>query len=268
MGTRATKYKALSLWHRALSALRPYRYDAARYAGTFLAKPTSVHKPETECEAAPEVVYAFWGDRNELTPSRKKSLEVIRENIGVKFCFVTPDNLEDYILADHPLHEAFSHLSSVHKSDYLRCYFMHHYGGGYTDVKQQQNSWQQAFEELNNSDSYVMGYPETGVRGIAPTGGVLEKDLKRYWKNLLGNCAYICKPRTQFSSEWYNEMLARMDCFSKELKLHPGNAYGDNEGYPVPWSYIAGQIFHPLCLKHHTKTLKSKRLMPNFKNYR
>lgn len=55
---------------------------------------------------------------------------------------ITPNNLANYV--KEPLHEAFSYLSLTHKADYLRCYFMHYFGGGYTDIKAHFKSWQGA----------------------------------------------------------------------------------------------------------------------------
>jgi len=34
-----------------------------------------------------------------------------------------------------------------------------------------------------------------------------------------------------------------------KLKKHPSKEpYHPNKGYPIGWSYILGEIFHPLCL--------------------
>ena len=70
-----------------------------------------------------------------MSDKRKKCLDSIKQNIGVKVILITPNNLDKYILKDYPLHKSYKYLSEVHKSDYLRTYFMHHYGGGYTDIK-------------------------------------------------------------------------------------------------------------------------------------
>ncbi len=268
MGTRALKYKIQTTCNKYLSRIKPYQFDCGRYNGTFLSEPCADDSGCSVLNDAQEIVYGFWGDSNEITPNRLESLEVIRQNIGVEFVFVTPENLAQYILADHPLHEAYPYLSSVHKSDYLRCYFMHHYGGGYTDIKQQTHSWKDLFAELNATECYVYGYPELSARGVAPAGGVIEKDMKRHWRYLIGNGAYICRPRSPFTTMWYAELLRRMDYFSEALKQNPGNAYGNNEGYPIPWTHILGNIFHPLCLRYNEKIMSCEKLKPVLKNYR
>lgn len=47
-------------------------------------------------------------------------------------------------------------MSNVHKSDYLRSYFMNFYGGGYADVKiySQDNNWRACFGMMN-ADSRI-----------------------------------------------------------------------------------------------------------------
>ncbi|MGI9252585.1 MAG: hypothetical protein ACR2J8_02470, partial [Thermomicrobiales bacterium] len=81
--------------------------------------------------AAPRTVYCFWTGENEMPSQRLESLETIRQNAGCEVVLVTPDNLADFLV--EPLHEAYDYLSCTHRADYLRAWFMHHRGGGYTD---------------------------------------------------------------------------------------------------------------------------------------
>ena len=110
---------------------------------------------------------------------------------------MTPSNLNKYILPDYPLHEAYPYLSETHKADYLRCYFMHHYGGGYTDIKPTTKSWIPSFDKLNNSDKYAIGYQEI-------KGGVCSNNpiVVQKYDELIGNGAYIFKPYTPITYEW------------------------------------------------------------------
>ena len=48
---------------------------------------------------------------------------------------IVPGTLAYYLKPDEPLHKSFDLLSSVHKSDYLRAYFVHYRGGAYVDIK-------------------------------------------------------------------------------------------------------------------------------------
>jgi len=59
----------------------------------------------------------------------------LKENSGVKVELITSKNLTKYIKPEDPLPEGFQYLHYVHRADYLRTYFMHHYGGGYADIK-------------------------------------------------------------------------------------------------------------------------------------
>lgn len=186
----------------------------------------------------------------------------------VEIKLITPDNLTDYILPEFPPHPAFNNLSLVHKSDYLRCYFMHHYGGGYSDIKSPTNDWNEIFTALQQSKKWAIGYPEVKKKHVAKVEGKVGKGLRNNYKLLIGNCAYIFRPHTHFTTEWYNELHRLMDLYEKDLKQFPGNVMGDNEGYPIPWTGILGNLFHPLCLKYSDKLIYSKKLRPITTLYR
>ena len=85
--------------------------------------------------------YCWWTGDNELSENRKKSLETMKIAPGGNIVFIDKNNLKDYILTEHPLHEGYQYLSPIQKGDYLKCYFMHHYGGGYSDIKQTSKPW-------------------------------------------------------------------------------------------------------------------------------
>jgi hypothetical protein len=59
-----------------------------------------------------------------------------------------------------------------------------------------------------------------------------------------------------------------MDGYADDLARHPGDERGHNKGYPVPWTGLLGDIFHPLCLKYADQLLHDDRLRPSFENYR
>lgn len=248
-----------------MSFFRLYTYNASRYKNTFLEN--DCHSPSVS-QIENKVVYCFWTGDNVMSKNREACLESMKRAVGVPLVLITPKNIADFILPDFPLHKSFEHLSLVHKSDYLRCYMMHHYGGGYSDIKKHENSFEKSFDKLHGSDSWVMGYREIGERGVAKIEGILGDDLRRHWSKLIGNCSYICKPYTPFTYEWYDELHRRMDRYSEQLALNPGNVMGDNKGYPIPWTNILGDIFHPLCLKYHHKIMLSKTIKPIFSDYR
>lgn len=238
-----------------------YTFDSELYPGSFLNHETNI--PDSESSITP-VIYCFWTGDNEMSENRKRGLKSIEDITGFEVILITPQNLPNYIKPEHPLHPGYSLLSLVHRSDYLRCYFMHHYGGGYADIKTFKHSWKKAFKKLRrNKNKFLIGYPEIG--GIAEVGGKLYKDMVFHMPLLVGNCAYICKSYTSFTAEWYQELHRRMDEYYPLLKSH---SIGELPEYPVPYTYLLGNIFHPLSLKYHAKILQEKDLMPSFINYK
>lgn len=265
-------------WHNFvehITAIRyqyfPYRFNQKRFEDTFLSYDSKSN--DISCSKPVEkVIYCFWTGNNEMSENRKKCLDSMIKNAGVPVKLITPDNLSEYIIPDQPLHPAYQYLSSVHKADYLRCYFMHFYGGGYCDIKSINQSWIDSFNKLNHSDKYLIGYPELNEECSAYLD-IPESKLKQYtkshWPLLVGNCAYICRPYTRFTDEWYREQINRLDLYYEVLKNHPATDHmGLQNGYPIPWQRILGAIFHPLCLKYHKRILQDKRIMPLFTNYR
>ena len=104
------------------------------------------------------------------------------------------------------MHEGFKYLSKNHQSDYLRCYFMHFYGGGYSDIKfyGQNTNWNKCFDMFGaNSDLYVVGKKE--IKGGSPykEWKYDEKEIEK----LLANGWFICRPQTAFTTQWYESML-------------------------------------------------------------
>ena len=206
-------------------------------------------------------VYAFWTGTNEMSETRKQCLKTL-SNTQCDVWLVTPNNLHQFLLEDHPLHEAYQYLSETHKSDYLRTYFMHFYGGGYTDIKTTSTSWIESFSKLYASNAWINGYPEI------PTG-VAYKPAEQYWNELVGNGAYICKPNTPLTLEWYSEMIKLMDDRLERLREHPATHPRDcaeYSEYPIEWNEMLGRIFHKVCYKYRHKLLRTLPA-PQFENY-
>jgi hypothetical protein len=140
---------------------------------------------------------------------------------------------------------------------------MYHYGGGYSDIKCTTGSWAAAFDELEQSDKWICGYPSIGKGGIA-YGPVAE-----YWTELIGPNAYIAKPHTPLLKEILDEIIAILDLRFEQLKLHPGlHPYATLKmGYPIDWSEICGRIFHKLSYKYKETLLRTLPISI-FKDYR
>ena len=257
---------------RIYAATHPFHYRQGMYADCFLDK-ESIYPYNTDAVGKVDrVIYVFWTGDNEITPNRLKGIESLQRVSRVKVQLITPKNLPQYIKADDPLPKAYQFLSLNHRSDFLRGYFMYHYGGGYADIKTYYHSWVPAFDKLDSSDAYAFGYPEVGWVGVA-NGAVINENLKHdlavYWSLLIGNGAFICRPHTRFTAEWYSTSRRRLEGHSEILREHPArDFFGTNDDYPLAWESMQGGIFHPFCLKYHDRLLKDKALMPSFQDYR
>ncbi|MCY1707013.1 hypothetical protein [Pannonibacter sp. SL95] len=239
-------------------------------------------------------VFAFWTGSNPMSEDRARCLASLSAT-GAQVILVTPDTLSDWLVPGAPLHPAYDRLSAVHRSDYLRPYFMHHHGGGYADIKFTRESWLPAFDRLEGSDAFGIGYREGSPKGVAHIhrhrlGGDLYigtrragslANLMRYrylrlnYKRLIGMCAYIFKPGTEFTQAWLDTVNARLDLAAADLARNPASTprqANDSQGpdvttaYPLPWSFICADVLHPLAHRHRDRILRELP-PPSFKDY-
>ena len=213
-------------------------------------------------------IFCFWTNTNEMTVNRKAALDGLRNKSGCKVILVQPDNLKEYILKDHPLHPAYEYLSETHKSDFLRTYFMHFHGGGYSDIKKSSGDWNKAFDDImKDNNSIINGYHEPSIDDV-----VGDEHTKSLWREIPGNCAYIIRPRTEFTHTWYSTVISLLDSKLPLLKQNPskhpraGSSPELSPGYPVAWTEMLGDIFHPLTCKYRDKILFTVPT-PIFKDY-
>lgn len=158
-------------------------------------------------------VYTFWTHPYEMSATQKESLKTL-SNTQCNVWLITPHNIDQFIIENHPLHEKYSSLSEIHKAEYLMVYFMHFYGGGYTDIQPINKSWIESFSKLYSSHAWINGY-------LQPDGTI-------------GSDAYICKPNTPLTLEWYGDLIRSMD---SSLDVH--------------------STFYKLCMKYSGKILYS-----------
>lgn len=187
-------------------------------------------------------IFCFWTGNNPITPNRLKGLKSMRDNIDVPIEFLDASDIEKKIMREEPLHPAYRYLSAVHKSDYLRCYFMHHFGGGYADIKPYSvdNNWSWCFDYINqNPEVEIVGQHEE-VGGIAVPSLRTQENADAFVA-----CGWmICRPKSKFTTEWYSRMLRKLDekfCF---LRLHPATDPYGGRGYPLKCAEILGRIYH------------------------
>lgn len=216
-------------------------------------------------------LYCFWTGTNNMTKNRIRNLKTLN-NTGFDVILITPDNLTNYILNEYPLHKGYKYLSETHKADYLRCYFMNFYGGGYSDIKQINDSWLEQYEELMDSDNLACGYSERSPDDIAyGNNTVLNEKMRKNYDKLIGNGCYIFKKNTPLTNEWYKQMIQLMDEKYENLKKYPSKSpqqiYSYEYPYPFAWNELLGRIFHPLIYKYNNKILKNLPYV-NMNNYR
>jgi hypothetical protein len=198
------------------------------------------------------LVYMFWTGDNPLTKSRLDSINQFKAISNARVILITNNMLYRFV---PDLHEGYKYLSYTHRSDYLRTYFMHHYGGGYSDIKRTTGSWNESFKKINEeTELYGVGYKEVGPWGVVnlPNDEEFTKVLHDNWEKLIGNGAYIFKNNTTFTTEWYSSMKLVMDRKLEELKKNPAKDPRDRN-YAIGWCEILGDIFHPLCYKYYDK---------------
>jgi len=210
-------------------------------------------------------IYVFWTGTNNMSDNRIRCLNNLKQVSGANIILVTPENLNGFILPTEPLHPAYNYLSETHRADYLRTYFMNFYGGGYSDIKETTGNWIKSFDELNRSDKWIIGYKEL-------PNGVAYNPVRNHWHELIGNCAYICKPQTSLTKEWYNDMILLLDSKLDKLKLYPATFPQDSAGvskgkYPIEWNEILGRIFHKICYKYKDNLLNTLPISI-FNNYK
>jgi hypothetical protein len=226
---------------------------------------------------APLQLFSAWMGPGPMTAAREKALSSIVLHCAVPFHFITNHNLNSWIHSDFPLHPAFQYLSAVHQCDYLRCYLMHVYGGGYTDIKPSTHNWNRFFDIYALSSKIGAGYTEIAPHGVARVGGDLEKEMKINYQKLIGVCSLIMSPRSNFTRKWFQSVNDLLDQNIGRLVEHPARHPQDHFGvsyegggiskYPLPWTGIGGDLFHPLAYRFSDHLLHLD-MAPSFENYR
>lgn len=217
----------------------------------------------------PRVVWCFW-DGEEMNKTREDSLLLMSKHLEVPVCLITTKNINEFILSKAPLHPGYYYLSSVHKSDYLRIYLLHYYGGGWHDIKPTEISFKNVWDEFEDSNVFLVGKPEikNGPAKIYDNEG---RWMRRYWKDLVSCGAWVGKANTLLSKEMIKNINCLLDENLELLKLNPPkNAYdckikkyryfkkkvlGYKE-YPLDWT-VFGNIFHPLNYKYRHNVKKT-----------
>lgn len=208
---------------------------------------------------APPLVWVIWAGENPMTEQRKKNLADIRAKAGCEVRLVTPSNL-DAILEEYDcpnLHPAYEHLSSTHRSDYLRIFLAVHVGGAYVDVKPLQAPIRPLVDLLNEQrDKDFLGQRVAGMYTVARSAHSL---CKREWikdpSQIPCTCLgfFVSKPGSKFATEFLRRMDALLTGRKEQLAAFPGHfarhVIADPNHYPIPWMGLLGEIGHELQLR-------------------
>ena len=272
---REGKWDALTLVTPTLSAIRPYHYVAARYAGPSRGKEghelAFLHMDppaDTSPSELPRRVFVLWTGENQMTANRARNFDRLREVIEVPVVLITPASLQEWLVPGHPLHPAYKYLSLVHRSDYLRAYLMHHHGGGYIDLKAPIGSWEAAFDRAQaDPTAWVTAYGEVNAKASARFPGPMGRDIALYWKQLVGPGAMIVRSHTPFTGEWLREVERRLGSLAGRLAENPGDVRLGGSGYPVSWIDLLGKVYQPLQLKYFHHIRVDNDLLVGFSDY-
>jgi hypothetical protein len=211
----------------------------------------------------PKVVFVCWFggykvDNQQMSKNRFGAFKSLVEKIGVPVILITSNNYS-FFIKSHPIHKSFDLLSGVHKSDYMRTYLLHNYGGGYHDIKHREESWQDCWGNwLFDDNIWIYGRRENnrGAIGYPPN----ESHIRNKYNKLVTMSWVICKPNTKYTGTLLHKIEDILDQKYPELVAHPGyNSAGyyhenpfqmaEENNYPLRWLEILGEIFHPLMLE-------------------
>ena len=128
---------------------------------------------------------------------------------------------------------------------------MHHFGGGYADIKMytKDNNWVQSFSLINKDKRIdVIGTHEV-ING-SPFGQ-FNNPIDR--EKLLGNGFFIVRKNTEFTTKWYDRVLSVLDKRLPELRQNPATEPFGGKGYPLRWAEVQGEIFHKLIMEMYDR---------------
>lgn len=252
-------------YRQAPSGMNFHRHTSSTFKVNHLLYEPMASKPPTD--AIPAVMYCFWTGTNALTPPRRAALAALRSvNADVDVRLVTPETLPDFILDSHPLHATYERLSYVHRSDYLRAYFMHHHGGIYCDLKEMHTPWSPLLERANRDPNvWACGPSEPNRRNSDPATGRLGFEQRIHYERLIFQAAFAFRPGSPWTETWLAEVERRLDYFTTLLWQHPAEQpFGENPDYPVPWYALLAQVLGPLSLKYSQHTLIDPSMSFNY----
>ena len=219
----------------------------------------------------PFVVWCYW-EGPPMTGNRRLSFEYLQAHIQVPICLITPDNLHHFIVEGHPLPRAFNQLSIVHRSDYIRAYLLHHYGGGWHDIKATEVSYEKVWEEFRNDAIWIVGKREI-AKGAAKIYNADGDFVPDHYQKLIAVPSWVGRPQTSLSADLLSGIEAIIEQNADTLFMYPAKHPREKRissrnpikrlftiikfkyqkrsiHYPLDWT-LFGNVFHPAILKYH-----------------
>lgn len=206
-----------------------------------------------------EYIFCMWPGNDKLPQDRATEVFSILANSHCPVIFLTPASYKKWESPSAPFHPALQYLSECHVSDYLRVYLMHHYGGGYTDIKFTFKPWDIAFKALRENDAMVLGYKFTSPSEFGLSKKYQGTEFLEYYKQHyapygIGHVAFIFKRKTPLTLNMLDRLHAFLDEKLPALKEHPSRAQKDYLGkvlpdgsvsqYPLDYIEMGPDIFH------------------------
>jgi LmbE family N-acetylglucosaminyl deacetylase len=217
--------------------------------------------------SVPKVAFLCWfGGYGKKLPlmsdKRFNAFTNLVKNIGIPVILLTYKNMYSFEKPEFKINKSFEFLSGVHKSDYLRVYMLHHYGGSYHDIKHRKDSWKYELEKDNwtlDENIWIYGRQEKNENAIGYPPGM--KHIQKEYAKLVSMGYVICRKQTKYTEELLNNIEQILNKKYDELKKYPGyNSNGyysttpfdltENNSYPLRWLEILGELSHPLMLKY------------------
>ena len=212
----------------------------------------------------PEVVFICWFggykvENQKMSINRFKAFISLVKNIQVPVILITNKNYMSFVKKTHPIHKSFELLSGNHKSDYMRAYLLHHYGGGYHDIKHREKSWKNCWDDwLFDDNIWIFGRKENNKDAIGYPPN--EKHICEHFDKLITMGWVISKPYTKFTGKLLCKIEEVLDKKHDKLLENPGyNSAGyyhenpfqmaEENNYPLRWLEVMGEISHPLMLE-------------------
>ncbi len=231
-----------------------------------------IHHPEelTYQNGVPFVIWCYW-EGEEMSNNRLLSFNYLQQHIQVPVCLITPQNLAKFIKKEHPLPESYCNLSIVHRSDYIRAYLLHHYGGAWHDIKATKASYANVWKEFQDPNVWMIGRPEIpgGAAKVYTSDG---KYVPGHYEKLIAVPSWVGRSQTQISKEILDNLEAILTMYTPQLKKFPAQHprekrlisknflhrivltmkfiyQGRSLHYPLHWT-LFGNVFHPVIMKY------------------